>query len=198
MQWRNAMVVLVLVLLGGCKEEKLAQGKTAPALAAFDLQGKEASLDRWRGKSIYLNFWSADCGGCLAEMDTLEALSEQWGDKVTVVAVNTDPGSGAAYGASGQTRHHLSGAARPAQDYSRALSGDRHTHLGTDRQPGSRARHASRGAQAARVTANLYPPGPPVNHGGFLASNVKPVCSGVKAYFDRCVMAHPDSNINGE
>lgn len=93
MQWRNAMVVLVLVLLGGCKEEKLAQGKTAPALAAFDLQGKQASLDRWRGKSIYLNFWSAGCGGCLAEMDTLEALSKQWGDKVTVVAVNTDPGS---------------------------------------------------------------------------------------------------------
>lgn len=29
--------------------------------------------------------------GCLAEMDTLEALSKKWGDKVVVVAVNTDP-----------------------------------------------------------------------------------------------------------
>ncbi|HHU8902760.1 TPA: TlpA family protein disulfide reductase, partial [Escherichia coli] len=38
-----------------------------------------------------LNFWSAGCGGCLAEMDTLEALSKKWGDKVVVVAVNTDP-----------------------------------------------------------------------------------------------------------
>lgn len=93
MQWRSGMVLLVLALLSGCKEEKLAQGEIAPALAAFDLQGKEASLDRWRGKSIYLNFWSASCGGCLAEMDSLEALSKQWGEKVTVVAVNTDPGS---------------------------------------------------------------------------------------------------------
>ena len=40
---------------------------------------------------MYLNFWSAGCGGCLAEMDTLEALSKKWGDKVVVVAVNTDP-----------------------------------------------------------------------------------------------------------
>ncbi|OZI15469.1 thioredoxin [Sodalis-like symbiont of Philaenus spumarius] len=93
MQWRKVMVVLVLVLIGGCKEEKLAQGKIAPALAAFDLQGKEAHLERWRGKGVYLNFWSAGCGGCLAEMDTLEALSKQWGGKVTVVAVNTDPES---------------------------------------------------------------------------------------------------------
>ena len=48
-------------------------------------------LERWQGKAVYLNFWSAGCGGCLAEMDTLEALSKKWGDKVVVVAVNTDP-----------------------------------------------------------------------------------------------------------
>lgn len=93
MLWRSGLLVLLLALLGGCKEEPLAQGEIAPALAAFDLQGKEASLDRWRGKSIYLNFWSASCGGCLAEMGTLEALSKRWGEKVMVVAVNTDTAS---------------------------------------------------------------------------------------------------------
>lgn len=93
MRWLNGVVVLLFVLLSGCKEEKLAQGSPAPALAAFDLQGKDASLDNWKGKGIYLNFWSASCGGCLAEMDTLQALSKQWGDKVVVVAVNTDPDS---------------------------------------------------------------------------------------------------------
>ena len=34
---------------------------------------------------------SFKCGGCLAEMDALEALSKKWGDNVVVVAVNTDP-----------------------------------------------------------------------------------------------------------
>ncbi|XWJ92494.1 TlpA family protein disulfide reductase [Phytobacter ursingii] len=93
MRWLNGVVLLLLVLLSGCKEEKLAQGAPAPALAAFDLHGRDASLDSWKGKGVYLNFWSASCGGCLAEMDTLQALSKQYGDNVVVVAVNTDPDS---------------------------------------------------------------------------------------------------------
>lgn len=89
MRWRDGLFVL-LVALTGCKEEKLALGEPAPALAAFDTQGNEATLERWQGKGVYLNFWSASCGGCLAEMHTLEKLSQQWGDKLVVVAVNTD------------------------------------------------------------------------------------------------------------
>lgn len=93
MRWLNGFVLLLLVLLGGCKEEKLARGAPAPALAAFDMYGKDVSLDSWKGKGVYLNFWSSGCGGCLAEMDSLQALSKEYGDKVVVVAVNTDPDS---------------------------------------------------------------------------------------------------------
>ncbi|BDT24178.1 TlpA family protein disulfide reductase [Citrobacter freundii] len=91
MRWINVLTFAILVLISGCKEEKLVVGQQAPALATFDLQGGKAGLERWRGKAIYLNFWSAGCGGCLAEMDALEALSKKWGDNVVVVAVNTDP-----------------------------------------------------------------------------------------------------------
>ncbi|HAU4332200.1 TlpA disulfide reductase family protein [Citrobacter freundii] len=91
MRWTNVLILAVLVLMSGCKEEKLAVGQQAPALATFDMQGRESGLEHWRGKAVYLNFWSAGCGGCLAEMDALEALSKKWGDKVVVVAVNTDP-----------------------------------------------------------------------------------------------------------
>ncbi|HEA7414272.1 TPA: TlpA family protein disulfide reductase, partial [Escherichia coli] len=91
MRWHNVLLLAAAILISGCKEEKLAVGAPAPALAAFDLQGQESGLERWQGKAVYLNFWSAGCGGCLAEMDTLEALSKKWGDKVVVVAVNTDP-----------------------------------------------------------------------------------------------------------
>ncbi|MFS6931433.1 TlpA family protein disulfide reductase [Klebsiella oxytoca] len=93
MRMPEVMLFLTLALLSGCKEEKLARGETAPALAAFDLQESPVSLDRWRGKAVYLNFWSAGCGGCLAEMDTLQALSQRWPDKLVVVGVNTDPES---------------------------------------------------------------------------------------------------------
>ena len=86
MRWRNLLFIL-LVALAGCKEEKLALGEPAPQLAAFDSQGHEAKLDAWQGKGVYLNFWSVSCGGCMAEMHTLEKLSQQWGDKLVVVAV---------------------------------------------------------------------------------------------------------------
>lgn len=93
MRMPKVIIMLLLTLLVGCKEEKLARGELAPALAAFDLQDNAASLERWHGKAIYLNFWSAGCGGCLAEMDTLQALSQRWPDRVVVVGVNTDPDS---------------------------------------------------------------------------------------------------------
>ena len=52
MRWLNVFILSLAVLLSGCKEEKLAVGETAPALAAFDLQGQESGLDRWQGKSM--------------------------------------------------------------------------------------------------------------------------------------------------
>jgi thiol-disulfide isomerase/thioredoxin len=91
MRWLNGLALVLLAMLSGCKEERLAKGAPAPALAAFDMFGKDVSLESWKGKGVYLNFWSSGCGGCLAEMDTLQALSKKYGDKVVVVAVNTDP-----------------------------------------------------------------------------------------------------------
>ncbi len=81
----------LLSLCIGCKQERLEPGEKAPALAVHDLQGKPTGLERWQGKPIYLTFWSTRCGGCIAEMVILDKLGQKYADKVTVVAVNTDP-----------------------------------------------------------------------------------------------------------
>jgi hypothetical protein len=39
MRWINVLTFAILVLISGCKEEKLVVGQQAPALATFDLQG---------------------------------------------------------------------------------------------------------------------------------------------------------------
>ena len=57
---------LLLVVLGGCREEKFAIGDLAPALAATDLAGEPASLDTWRGQPVFLTFWSDSCSSCIA------------------------------------------------------------------------------------------------------------------------------------
>lgn len=93
--WRNRLKVAglcgLLLLLSACKQEEVAVGEVAPQLAAYDLQGKPVALDKWKGKQVYLNFWSASCGGCLAEMAALDKLSQEYQNDIVVVAINTDP-----------------------------------------------------------------------------------------------------------
>ncbi|GHU08979.1 thioredoxin [Betaproteobacteria bacterium] len=89
------LVLSLLLTLGlcACKDEVATIGQAAPALAALDAQGAPVSLEQWRGKAVYLNFWSAGCGFCLAEMPRLDALRQQYKDAVEVVSVNIDPES---------------------------------------------------------------------------------------------------------
>ncbi|NDL65276.1 TlpA family protein disulfide reductase [Acerihabitans arboris] len=86
-----ACALVLLSALAGCKEQRLSVGAPAPRLAAFYLDGRPASLDQWRGKPVYLTFWSSGCGGCAADMQTLQKLTDTYGDRLVVVAVNTDP-----------------------------------------------------------------------------------------------------------
>lgn len=85
-----ALLLGAILLLGGCKEEVAEIGALAPTLAAFDLKGNQVSLEQWRGKYVYLNFWASNCGACLAEMPVLERLSRSFKDSIVVVGVNTD------------------------------------------------------------------------------------------------------------
>jgi len=96
MKWHRAVSFFCLLVLaaalGGCKDQQqVSIGAKAPSLAAFDLHGQPAALDKWRGKQVYLTFWSADCGGCAADMNALQKLTDIYGDSLVVVAVNTDP-----------------------------------------------------------------------------------------------------------
>ncbi|TKI04773.1 TlpA family protein disulfide reductase [Martelella alba] len=95
MKWhRNVSLICLLALaalLAGCKQQEVSIGSPAPSLAAFDIHGQAATLEKWRGRPVYLTFWSASCGGCAAELAALQKLTETYGERVVVVAVNTDP-----------------------------------------------------------------------------------------------------------
>jgi thiol-disulfide isomerase/thioredoxin len=56
-----------------------------------DGQGKERSLDEWRGKVVLLNLWATWCAPCREEMPRLDALQVRLGDaEFEVIALSID------------------------------------------------------------------------------------------------------------
>ncbi|GAA4500416.1 TlpA disulfide reductase family protein [Pseudaeromonas paramecii] len=89
--WLKLAGLCLLLLLSACGEApRLQEGETAPPLGALTLDDQPVDLAQWRGKYVYLVFWSDSCGGCLQELPGLDALYRQHGDRLVVVGVNTD------------------------------------------------------------------------------------------------------------
>lgn len=64
-------------------------GSAAPDFTVTD-SDHTLSLHDYRGKIVVLNFWSAHCAPCIAEMPSLVQLQKLMGDKITVVGVAVD------------------------------------------------------------------------------------------------------------
>ena len=86
-------VFLATVLAGclGCNDQPKLRlvGSQAPDFTVQDTDRK-VSLHDYRGKIVVLNFWSAHCAPCIAEMPSLVQLQKRMGDKITVVGVAVD------------------------------------------------------------------------------------------------------------
>src|SRR5258708_25046678 len=86
-------VLLAAVLAGcvGCNDQPKVRMIGSPA-PDFTLQDSDhtVSLHDYRGKVVVLNFWSAHCAPCIAEMPSLVQLQKRMGDKITVVGVAVD------------------------------------------------------------------------------------------------------------
>ena len=68
---------------------------SAPELTLTDLNGITHSLNDFRGKVILVNLWATWCPPCKAEMPTLQAFHDRYGDDgFAVIAINDgDPTS---------------------------------------------------------------------------------------------------------
>ena len=63
--------------------------RAVPALDALSLQSNPVRLSDFRGRVLVLNFWATWCPPCRAELPTLRALPDWFGeDKVAVLALN--------------------------------------------------------------------------------------------------------------
>lgn len=62
----------------------------APELKAKDLNGKDLSLEAYKGKVVLLNFWATWCGPCRAEIPSLIRIQEAYKDRLQIIGMDVD------------------------------------------------------------------------------------------------------------
>lgn len=68
----------------------MAVGKPVSALSFQDLEGKNVSLADFKGKYVYLNFWTTMCAPCTQDMTLIPELKKAYGGKIIFVSVSID------------------------------------------------------------------------------------------------------------
>lgn len=88
-----AVIVVAEVASGGGND---SNGRQAPPLPAKALRPPGVDLAELRGKPALVDFFASWCNPCAEEAPTLRTLSQNLGDKATIVAVDWDDSGGAA------------------------------------------------------------------------------------------------------
>ncbi|WP_101843980.1 TlpA disulfide reductase family protein [Halobacillus sp. Marseille-P3879] len=66
----------------------IKKGEQAPDFELQNLEGDEVKLSSLRGEKVFLNFWATWCPPCKEEMPEMERFHKEFGDEVTILAVN--------------------------------------------------------------------------------------------------------------
>lgn len=73
------------------KRMLLAPGQPAPKFTLEGFDGKTYSLDDFKGKLVYLDFWATWCGPCRREIPHLKQLKEEYkGKPIAFIAISVD------------------------------------------------------------------------------------------------------------
>jgi len=71
------------------KLQELKDRQVAPDFTLPDPGGRKVSLEKFRGKVVFLNFWATWCESCREEMPSMERLYQEFkGRGLEIVAVN--------------------------------------------------------------------------------------------------------------
>lgn len=73
------------------KKMLVAPGVAAPVFKYTDINGKEYSLEDFKGKLVYIDFWATWCGPCRHELPYLKNLEKEYhGKDVVFVSISLD------------------------------------------------------------------------------------------------------------
>lgn len=85
-----AAVLLLVIKTAGPTYAGMINEK-APDISLADLKGKMVTLDGFKGKVVFVDFWASWCGPCKQEFPEINRFISKYNDKdVVVLAVNVD------------------------------------------------------------------------------------------------------------
>jgi thiol-disulfide isomerase/thioredoxin len=82
---RSALVLGLAGIETACAQEP---AELAPDFQGMTLDAKRFSRNSLRGKPVLIQFWATWCGYCRKDEPAIEALAEEYRDRLTVLAVN--------------------------------------------------------------------------------------------------------------
>lgn len=65
-------------------------GKTVPPFTFTDTNGMTHSIDEYKGKVVFLNFWASWCTPCLVEFPEFIKLAKTHKDNIAIIALSSD------------------------------------------------------------------------------------------------------------
>ncbi len=69
--------------------DRLASGQPAPTLVMKDSDGRKYTLDDFKGKYVYLDFWDFGCSHCITEFGVVPRLREYYAGRMDNVEIIT-------------------------------------------------------------------------------------------------------------
>ena len=101
-RWSTAFALVFAVTLGCLSAapnepkriratiEEPQRREVAPAFRLSDASGKTATLSKFRGKVVLLDFWATECGGCVLEIPSFIGIAAKKTKNLAVVGVSMD------------------------------------------------------------------------------------------------------------
>jgi len=89
----GAIVICAVLLASGCirpspETPSVEIGRPAPPFKLPDLNGRQVSLEQYKGKVVMLDFWATWCGPCRMTMPVLEKLQKEYANNMVLLAIN--------------------------------------------------------------------------------------------------------------
>ena len=88
---RLATVAALAACLAALPAHAIAPGEAAPPFALPDGGGTTVSLDKLKGRVVYVDFWASWCAPCRRSFPWMAEMQQKYGPQgLTVVAINVD------------------------------------------------------------------------------------------------------------